>query len=238
MSIKLYRQLNAGGSDSCAASAATAPSASVLFQEFLDLNGSHAACTSGGDGLAVSPVLHIAAGINAVDACVHIFVRLEISVFIGVELALEHLRVRIVTDAEKQRAGGEVPDFAGLQVVELERRHFMPGVIVDIFDDSVGQEMDFFIVPGAVQHDFGSAKTVAPVNEGDLGGEASEERGFLHGGISAADHHDFFSGKEEAVAGGAGRNTVADELLLVGQAQPPGGSAGGYDERLRMHLMF
>src|SRR5258706_652383 len=193
MSVKLYRQLNAGGSDSRVDRAAAAPSASVLFQEFLDLNSSHAARTSGGNGLAVAAVLHVTTGINAMDACVHIFVRLEISVFIGVELALEHLRVRDMADPEKQRAGSEVPDFVGLQVAQLEAGDFVLGVIVDIFHDSVGKELELFIALGAVQHDFRSAKAVAAVNERDPGGKAGGERGFLHRGIATADHHDFLS---------------------------------------------
>ena len=66
-------------------------------------------------------------------------------------------------------------------------------VIVDIFDDRVGEELDLRVLLGPFQHDLGSAKAAAAMNKRDLGGEASEERGFLHGGIAAADHHDFFS---------------------------------------------
>ncbi len=73
----------------------------LLFQELLDLDGSHAAGSGSGDGLAIAPVLHIATGEHAVDAGVHIVVRLEIAVGVSVELAVEHLRVGFVADAEE-----------------------------------------------------------------------------------------------------------------------------------------
>src|SRR5713226_1564699 len=88
------------------------------------------------------------------------------------------------------------------------------------------------------EHDLGGAEIFAAVNEGYLGGKASEKQGFLHGGISAANDHDFFSREEESVTRGTGRNAVADKLLLVGQAQPAGGRAAGDDERLGVHLVL
>src|ERR1700723_3263019 len=83
-------------------------SGAVAFEEFLDFDGSHAAGSGGGDGLAIAPVLHIATREYAPDAGPDVVVRLEIAVGVGVELAGEHLRVGIVPDAEKQRAGREV----------------------------------------------------------------------------------------------------------------------------------
>jgi hypothetical protein len=55
----------------------------------------------------------------------HVVVRLEVAVGVGVELAGKHFRVGLVADAEKQRAGGKVPDFAGLYVAQLEAGHFL-----------------------------------------------------------------------------------------------------------------
>ena len=74
------------------------------------------------------------------------------------------------------------------------------------------------------------AEVLGAVDEGDLGGEAGEEEGFLHGGVSAADDSDLFAGGEEAVAGGAGADAVADEGLLGGQIEPAGGGAACDDE--------
>jgi hypothetical protein len=142
------------------------------------------------------------------------------------------LALGIVADAEEECAGGEIPDFAGFHVSQLQARDFLVIDVINIFDDGVGEELNFLVVLRALQHDFGSAETFAAMNERDLGGEAGEEDRFLHGGVAAADHDDFFAGKEKAVAGGAGRNAVADQLLLVRQAQPAGGGAAGDDQGL------
>jgi len=49
------------------------------------------------------------------------------------------------------------------------------------FLDRKGRDkLDFFVGPGAVNHDLGSAKFVPPVNEIDPAGVAREEIGFLH----------------------------------------------------------
>src|ERR1700722_322386 len=68
------------------------------------------------------------------------------------------------------------------------------------------------------------------MNDGHLGCETSQESGFFHGGISAADYDDLFAGEKETIAGGAGGNSVTDELLFVRQPQPARGSAAGDDQ--------
>lgn len=168
-------------------------SGAVHFQKLLDLEGSHAAAAGSGDGLAIAAVLYIATGIDAVNAGVYIVVGFEVAVGIGVELAGEHLGVGLVSDSEEERAGGKVPNFSGLHVSQLECGDFMFRRIMDIFDDGVGEEMNLVVLLSAIQHDFGGAKAFATMNERDLGGETSEECGFLHGGIAAPDHDNFFS---------------------------------------------
>src|SRR5271165_4698596 len=126
--------------------------------------------------------------------------RLEIAVRVGFKLAMEHLRVGLVPDAEEYRAGGKVPNFAGLHIAQLEPSYLLFVVIIDIFDDRVGEKVDFLVMLGALQHDLRGAKSVAAVNDRDLGAEASEKQGFLHGRISAADHHDLLPRKEKSIA--------------------------------------
>jgi len=111
-------------------------------------------------------------------------------------------------------------------------------MIVNVFDNGVGKELDLRVLLCPFEHDLGSAKAAAAMNKRYLGGKASEERRLFHSGVATAHHHDFLSGKEKAITGCARGNTMADELLLVGQAQPPGGSAAGDDQRLRMDLML
>jgi len=57
---------------------------------------------------------------------------------------------------------------------------------------------------------FEARNFVAAVNKCDFCRESSEKEGFFHSRVTAADHGDFLSREEEAVAGSAGRNAVAD----------------------------
>jgi hypothetical protein len=77
---------------------------------------------------------------------------------------------------------------------------------------------------GALQHDARGAEVLAAVDEGDLGGEAGEEERLFHGGVAAADDGDLLAGGEEAVAGGAGADAVADERLLEGRPSQRAGA--------------
>ncbi len=65
-----------------------------------------------------------------------------------------------------------------------------------------------------------------------LGGEVGQEQGFFHSGIAAAHHHHLLAAIEKTVAGGAGRDAKALELLLGLDAQPLGLGPGGNNHRL------
>ena len=83
---------------------------------------------------------------------------------------------------------------------------------------------------GAVEHDLRGAEFGGAIDDGDLRGEAGEEDGFFHGGVAAPDDGDLFAGGEEAVAGGAGADAVADESLFGGKIEPARAGTGGDDE--------
>ena len=100
-------------------------SAAVIFQKFLGFDGGHAAGSGGSDGLAIAAVLHIAAGVDAVNFREDVVVSFEITVGVSVELPGEHLGIGLVADAEEQRAGREIPDFAGLYVAQLQAGDFL-----------------------------------------------------------------------------------------------------------------
>ena len=102
-------------------------------------------------------------------------------------------------------------------------------------DHGVPAELDLGVGEGPLLHDLGGPQLVAPVDDGDLGGEAGEEEGLLHGGVAAAGHGDVLVAEEEAVAGGAGRDAVAEQALLVGHAEHQRAGAGGDDERVGQH---
>ena len=67
------------------------------------------------------------------------------------------------------------------------------------------------------------------MHDGDLVGELGEERGLLDGRVAAADDGDLVAAEEEAVAGGARRQSVADEALLGLEAEHQRLGAGADD---------
>ena len=63
----------------------------------------------------------------------------------------------------------------------------------------------------------------------DLAGEAGEEGGFLDRGVAAAYDSDGLVTEEEAITGGAPRDTAAGQCVFAGQAQLAVAGAGGED---------
>lgn len=70
------------------------------------------------------------------------------------------------------------------------------------------------------------------MHHGNVAGDVGEIQGFFHRRVAAADDRDRLVAVEETVAGGAGGNATAHELLLGRQAEVHGGRAGGDDERI------
>ena len=127
-----------------------------------------------------------------------------------------------MADPQKHGAGRKVEHLAGLQIVQAQAGDFLPADVVHLFDHRVGHEVDLLVLACAVEHDLRGAKFAAPVNEGDLGGEARQEQRLFHGRVAAADHRDFFAREEESVAGGTRRHAVTDQRLLARQARAIG----------------
>ncbi len=88
----------------------------------------------------------------------------------------------------------------------------------DLVERGVPDHLDLWILEQPVLQDVLGAELVAAVHQRDLGGEIGEEQRFLDGGVAAADHDHLLAAIEEAVAGGAGGDAEALELLLGRQA--------------------
>src|ERR1017187_7391997 len=81
-------------------------SAAVFFEELFRFQRGHAAGAGSGDGLTVAAVLDVAAGKDAGDGLAivrreDIAVGEDVAVGIQIELAVKHLRVGDVADAEE-----------------------------------------------------------------------------------------------------------------------------------------
>ena len=79
----------------------------------------------------------------------------------------------------------------------------------------IPDHLDLRVLEQALLQDLLGAEAVAAVDDRDLGGEVGEEQRLLDGGVAAADDDDLLAPVEEAVAGGAGRDAEALEVLLA-----------------------
>src|SRR5215471_18961085 len=96
-----------------------------------------------------------------------------------------------------------------------------------VLDNGIEQEADLLMLLRPLQHDLGRAKGIAAMNNGHFGRKPGQEESLFHRRITTADNHDFFAREEESIAGRAGRHSMANQLLLMRQSQPPGGSSTG-----------
>ena len=173
-------------------------SAAVFFEVFFYFESGHAARASGGDGLTVAAVLDVSAGEDAgddvsVEGGEDVVGGADVAVFVEVEDAFEGGGVGGVSDAEEHEADGEDGLFAGDAIFEAKAFDIFLFDAEDFFYGGVGEELDLGMGHGAFEHDFGGTEALGAIDDGDLGGESSEEDGFFHGGVSPTDDGDLFS---------------------------------------------
>ena len=207
----------------------------MLLEVFFDFEGGHATGAGRGDGLAVLAILDVAAGVDAgkdlaVEGAVDIVLGEDIAVFVEIHEAGEGAGVGDVADAEEHEGDGQGGLLAGDAVLEAEAFDILLFDPENLFDEGIGAELDLFVGLGAFEHDGAGAELFGAVDERDLAGEAGEEESLFHGGVATADDGDLLTTGEEAVAGGARADAMADEGLLGGQIEPSGAGTGGDDE--------
>src|SRR3954447_25501834 len=189
-----------------------------------------------GDRLPVDVVDHVTAGEDTVDvgACARVL-DLDVTVVVQLELTGEQLAARVVPDRDEQSGHRHGVRAAVGHVGDLDAGD---GAVAQHVGDLLAEgPADLLVVLGALLHDLRGAELVAAVDDGDALGEAGEEGGLLHRGVTTTDHHDVLVAEEEAVAGGAGRYPAAEQALLVLQAEVPVLGAGGDDDGVRPVLL-
>jgi hypothetical protein len=203
------------------------------FKEPLGLDGGHATRTRRGDSLAIHPVLDVAGVKYNLDVGSRAAATHDVSVRIELDLPVERLGIGDVADGHEKPVHFLIPGPAAVDFAQLHAGHFIFGGVVNVLDHGPGKEFDFGIRASAVEHDLGGAELMAPVSQGDFGSKAREEIRLFHRGIAAAGHHYFAIAVKRAIASSAGADALADQLLLIGQAQPSRRCTGSDDEGTR-----
>ena len=127
-----------------------------------------------------------------------------------------------------------------LAVDRAAESHVLHGPCVRILDGSHGgicDPTDLVVRSGPVEHDLRSSEGLAPMDDGDLGGELCQEERLFHRAVAAADDRHGLPAKEEAVASRARTHSVADEGLFRFETQPTGRRAGCNDQGLGFELL-
>src|SRR5689334_20995868 len=93
-------------------------SLSFGFEITLGFHGGHAARAGGGDGLAVSAILHVAGMEHAGNVGARAAFRDDVAFRIGFDLAPENLGVGNVPDGHEEAVYGFLPNFTGLHIAE------------------------------------------------------------------------------------------------------------------------
>ncbi|EMF27163.1 sugar ABC transporter ATPase [Streptomyces gancidicus BKS 13-15] len=202
-------------------------------EEALRVEGCRTAGTGRGDRLAVGVVHHVtgredARDVGARRGCVD----LQVALLVQLQLALEELGARVVTDRDEQAGHRQVGEFTRLDVAQLETRELL--VTLDLGDLAVPDERDLRVGEGTLLHRLGGAQRVTAVDDRHGLGEARQEGRLLHSGVTAADDGDVLVLEEEAVTGGAPRDTAAGEGVLVRQPELPVLRTGRHDHGLRL----
>src|SRR5215467_7938994 len=141
----------------------------MLFEKLFRVDGCHAARARGSDGLAVAVVLHVAGNEYAGNRGQAAVFGKQVAVRVHIQLAFEDRGVRIVSDGHKHTIESKFARLLGFRVTQAHA-----------LDETFGSEnfvhnewrdkFDFFVLPGAVDHDFRGTKFVATMNQVDLAG--------------------------------------------------------------------
>ncbi len=188
----------------------------------------------GGDRLAVNIVGHVTGGEHARHRGGGRERRgFDVAGMLHLELSGEQLGCRCVADGDEHAVRLHARRRVGFDVAQHRFAH-LERVLVsrDLLEHAVPDHGDLRVLEQPVLQDLLGAETVAAMHDGDLGGEVGEKQRFLDRGVAAADHQYLFVLVEEAVAGGAGGDAVALELLLGRQIEPARLRAGGDDDRV------
>ena len=130
-----------------------------------------------------------------------------------------------MADGDEGAFGVEPLDRAGLGVPQVDRDQPLGLAAGDELGDlAVPHHLDVGMGEQPVLEDLLGAQRIAAVDQGDVMAVVGHVERFLDRGVAAADHHHLLAAVEEAVAGRAGGDALALQMLLAtaGSASAPG----------------
>ncbi len=202
----------------------------------------HAPGAGRGYCLPVKRVLYIAAGKDPGNVCCHrATCRSEIANLIHLKLSFEEFGIGLVPDRNEDAFASEDTLFVIRQVTQTDTCDAGLLRAENLLNGRVPDEINFLVFESFFLHDLRCAQLITPVYYCHTRSIASEKVRFLHGCVTAADHHDLLSFEEEAITGSASRDAEPAQSCVRGRfarnSEPFSGCARGNDQRLRpQHL--
>lgn len=196
----------------------------------------------GHDALAVVGVLYIAGGKDTRNVGTA-SARLgdDIALGIHLELALEEVALRGHPNCLEDAIDFEDTFFARLHIADLKACHLLDKALLqseDIHGHMVPYDLDVRGVQNQFLQGGSAAELAAAVHNIDLGAELRQIERVFQRRVAAADDDGGAFAEEVAVAGGAGRNAEAAELLFGGESEPAGLGAGSHDDGIGSDFIF
>ncbi len=147
------------------------------------------------------------------------------------QLAFEQRGIRGVADGDEHAV---YLDLVAAAIVVLQARAGHAHVVAqDFIQGSVQLELDLAFGNAGMQlvdQDLLGAEGIAAVHQGYLAGDVGQVQRLFNGRVAAANHRDRLVAVEEAIAGGAGRYTLAHERFFRRQAQVTSAGTSGHDQ--------
>jgi len=126
-------------------------------------------------------------------------------------------------------------------MADLETRDLLDKAFLltdDIHGHMAPHDLDIRGIEDLFLEGSSTAELVTTVDDIDLRTELGQVEGVFQGRIAATDDDGSAFTEEVAVAGSAGRDAKAAELLLTGESEPAGLGAGSHDDGISDDLVF
>lgn len=188
--------------------------------------------TSTCDGLSIPSVLDVSSSEDTLDVGVRSTgLGDDVSIHVGLDLPLNELGGRVVSDGVEESVGRKIRDLASHDILDGEGIQQVT-VALALGSDRVVLDLDLGMSGKALGHDVGSAELVLADENGDLGAVLGKEDGLLGGGVSTTNNGQGLVPEDghSAVAHSARRDTRLPVGLLAGKTKAFRRGAGGKDD--------
>ena len=154
------------------------------------------------------------------------------AILIELELALQDLVVRNVTNKDEDTVRRQRAFFTRDRVLDLDAGYLAGGVANDFCHHFVPDKFHFLVGKGAILQDLAGAQCIAAVKNPHLGRKLGQEKPFFDSTVTTTDHDNVLAAEEETVASATIADAFPRVLFFTGNAEKTRSCPRGEDDRL------